>query len=56
MQHAEIANVYVYMPSECLPLVAELVTRLGGKIVDGAGNSFPVLPMPEIERCAFVPA
>ncbi|MDL2322229.1 helix-turn-helix domain-containing protein [Desulfosarcina sp. OttesenSCG-928-B08] len=50
MHHAEVAYAHIQIPAECLPLVTELVTRLGGKIVDGEGRCFPVSPMPEIER------
>lgn len=50
MPHTEIANAHVQIPADCLPLLAELVTRLGGKVMDSGGESFPVLPMPEVER------
>lgn len=50
MQETRVAHAHIQIPAECLPLVAELVTRLGGKIVDSDGELFPVLPMPEVER------
>lgn len=50
MPHTEVANAHVQIPADCLPLLAELVARLGGKVVNSDGESFPVLTMPEIER------
>ena len=43
-------HAHITVPADCLPLVSELVTRLGGNVADVAGNGFPVLPMPEVER------
>lgn len=50
MHHTEVTHAHIQIPADCLPLVAELVTRLGGKIVDSGGETFPVLPVPEVER------
>ena len=43
-------HAHITVPADCLPLVSELVTRLGGNVADAAGNGFPFLPMPEVER------
>lgn len=50
MSHTEVTQVRIQLPADCLPLVAELVTRLGGTVVGSNGESFPVLPVPEMER------
>jgi len=44
------AHVHISIPPDCLPLVAELVTRLGGSMADAGGGVYPVVPTPEIER------
>jgi len=43
--HAQIT-----IPVDCLPLVTELVTRLGGSMADASGDVYPVMPMPQVER------
>ena len=43
-------HAHIMIPVDCLPLVSELVTRLGGNVTDAAGCGFPVQPMSEIER------
>jgi DNA-binding transcriptional regulator YiaG len=43
--HARIA-----VPADCLPLVAELVSRLGGNVTSDAEDGSPAYPMPEKER------
>ena len=43
-------QAHITLPADCLPLVAELVTRLGGNVTDAAQNGFAVQPMPEVER------
>jgi len=50
MSTQQQVHAHIMIPADCLPLVAELVTRLGGNVADAAGNGFPILPMPEVER------
>lgn len=50
MPHSEVTSAHVQIPADCLPLLAELVARLGGKMVGPGGEGFPALPMPEVER------
>ncbi|MDR0477472.1 MAG: helix-turn-helix domain-containing protein [Desulfobulbaceae bacterium] len=41
-------HAYITIPKDCLPLVMELVNRLGGMMTDTSGQSS--MPMPETER------
>jgi len=50
MQTSQQAHAHITIPSDCLPLVAELVARLGGSMADASGEIYPVMPMPEVER------
>jgi DNA-binding XRE family transcriptional regulator len=50
MSMTQQTQVHITIPADCLPLVAELVTRLGGSMADAGGEAYPVMPMPEIER------
>lgn len=43
-------QAHITIPADCLPLVAELVSRLGGNMTDAAGSGFPNIRMPEVER------
>jgi transcriptional regulator with XRE-family HTH domain len=50
MQTTGLTHARIAVPEDCLPLVADLVIRLGGKVLHDSGNSFSVQPMPGIER------
>lgn len=50
MHTQEQVHAHITVPADCLPLVAELVSRLGGNMTDAVGDGFPIIPMPEIER------
>lgn len=43
-------HIHATIPADCLSLVTELVTRLGGSMTDANGEAYPTMPMPEIER------
>ena len=43
-------HAHITIPRDCLPLVAELVARLGGSMADASGEACPAMPLPEIER------
>lgn len=45
MTHAQIA-----IPADCLALVADLVAKLGGHVLDENGACLTCNPMPELER------
>ena len=47
---ARQARAHITIPADCLPLVAELVTRLGGSMADAWGEAYSVVSMPEVER------
>jgi len=44
------AHAHITIPVDCLPLITELVARLGGSIADTTGELYPIMPMPEVER------
>jgi len=44
------AQVNITIPADCLPLVAELVTRLGGAMTGIGGEAYPVISMPDVAR------
>jgi hypothetical protein len=50
MQATELVHARIAIPVDCLPLVADLVGRLGGIVLNGEGEAASVLTMPEIER------
>jgi transcriptional regulator with XRE-family HTH domain len=41
------AHVHISIPADCLPLVAELVARLGGVMADAGAKASPAAPQPE---------
>ncbi len=45
-----VSHAHIALPCETLPLVLELVTRLGGEYVAGSEDRLVVPPMPEHER------
>ena len=49
MSTQQQVHAHITVPADCLPLVAELVTRLGGNVTDAAGD-FSISSMSEIER------
>ena len=50
MSMSQQTQAHITIPADCLPLVAELVTRLGGSLADARGEAYRVIPMPEVER------
>ena len=50
MQTQQIAHAQISIPADCLGLVTELVTRLGGQVFDEEGHATSSHPMPELER------
>ena len=50
MQTNKHAHAHITVPADCLPLVTELVTRLGGSMADACGEAYPVIPLAETER------
>jgi transcriptional regulator with XRE-family HTH domain len=50
MSTQQHVHAHITIPADCLPLVAELVTRLGGNMADTAEGGFPAQPLPEVER------
>lgn len=48
MQPYEISHAQITIPADCLPLVEELVVRLGGELTQN--NGVIVRPMPEVAR------
>ncbi len=50
MSSTSVSHAHISVPADCLPLVAELITRLGGRIVGNDAGIYPELPMPEVPR------
>ena len=50
MSMSQQTHAHITIPADCLPLVAELVARLGGSVADANGEALPIMPMPEAER------
>ena len=44
------AYAHISIPADCLPLVTELVIRLGGQVMDEASDVLTIPPIPESER------
>jgi len=50
MQTQQMAHVQITVPGDCLALVAELVTKLGGQVSEDIQPFSSCSPMPELER------
>jgi Predicted transcriptional regulators len=50
MSTQQMAHAQITIPADCLALVADLVTKLGGSVLDESGLCLPCNPMPELER------
>ena len=44
------AHAQIVLPVDCFPLVAELVSRLGGHMTEATAGGFPIAPMADVER------
>ena len=50
MRTSLVTEARIAVPADSFDLVAALITRLGGQIVDEAGDTLTIPPMPESER------
>lgn len=50
MHTSQTAHVYITVPADCLPLVTELVARLGGVVAHGDVDFRPASSIPAIPR------
>ena len=50
MLNNQVVHAHITVPVDCLPLVAELVTRLGGEVTDTSNDTRQALPMSGVSR------
>ncbi|MDR1241183.1 MAG: helix-turn-helix domain-containing protein [Deltaproteobacteria bacterium] len=50
MQTTGLTHARIAIPADCLPLLVDLIGRLGGNVTDYALEGSPASPMPEMER------